>query len=96
MARVQGVRVLNDYRLAVRFDDGTEGRGSGFEIVFSVRFLIRCGIRMCLRRCSLDEYGAIAWPNGADLGAGCALRATRRFPERPLRAPDGSALLVEP
>jgi hypothetical protein len=66
MQRVQSARPLDDYRLAVRFDDGTEGEVALRDRFFGPMF-------EPLRDPSLfaqvfvDEYGAVAWPNGADL-----------------------------
>jgi hypothetical protein len=66
MHRVVSAHALDDYRLAVRFDDGTEGEialrdrlfGPVFEPLQDPDFFARVFV---------DEYGAVAWPNGADL-----------------------------
>jgi hypothetical protein len=66
MPRVTSVRALDDYRLAVCFDDGTAGEvalgdrlfGPVFEPLKDPGFFAQVVV---------DEYGAIAWPNGADL-----------------------------
>jgi hypothetical protein len=66
MPRVVSVHALEGFRLAVRFDDGTEGEttlanrhfGPVFEPLRNPDFFAQAFV---------DEYGAIAWPNGADL-----------------------------
>ena len=66
MPRVVSVSPLDDYRLAVCFDDGTEGEvamrdrlfGPMFEPLRDADFFTQAFV---------DEFGAIAWPNGADL-----------------------------
>ncbi len=64
---VKYVRPLADYRLEVKFADGTQG------LVDMARLLARdCGVFAPLRELSLfnqvfvDE-GAVAWPGGLDL-----------------------------
>ena len=66
MPRVQSVRVLDDYRLVVRFDDGTEGEFELRERLFGPVFEPLQDLRV-FAQAFVDEYGAIAWPNGADL-----------------------------
>ena len=66
MPRVQSVRVLDDYRLFVRFDDGTEGEVELRERLFGPVFEPLRDVRV-FTQAFVDEYGAIAWPNGADL-----------------------------
>jgi hypothetical protein len=66
MPRVQSVRPLDDFRLAVCFEDGTTGEvdlsdrlfGPVFEPLKDPKFFAKVFV---------DEFGAIAWPNGADL-----------------------------
>jgi hypothetical protein len=66
MPRIVSVHPIDDYRLSVSFDDGTQGmvllRDRLFGPVFEplqdpAKF----------RQVFVDEFGAIAWPNGADL-----------------------------
>ncbi|MEX2140575.1 MAG: DUF2442 domain-containing protein [Pirellulales bacterium] len=66
MPRVQTVRALDDYRLAIRFDDGAEGEIALRDRLFGPVFepLRDAGV---FAKVFVDEYGAIAWPNGADL-----------------------------
>jgi hypothetical protein len=66
MPRVISVLPLEGYRLALRFDDGTEGVvemrdrlfGPMFEPLRDPAFF---------RQVFVDEFGAVVWPNGADL-----------------------------
>lgn len=66
MDRVVEVVPLADHRLRVRFEDGTAGIisledqlfGPVFEPLKDVSFF---------EQVSIDEFGAICWPNGADL-----------------------------
>ncbi|MEX2142248.1 MAG: DUF2442 domain-containing protein [Pirellulales bacterium] len=66
MPRVQTVRALDDYRLAVRFDDGTEGEIALRDRLFGPVFEPLRDPRL-FAQVFVDEFGAIAWPNGADL-----------------------------
>ena len=66
MHRVLKVRALPGYRLSVEFDDGVGGEvdlserlfGPVFEPLKDVDFFARVEV---------DEFGAVSWPNGADL-----------------------------
>lgn len=66
MYQVVEVKSLPDYRLAVKFNDGTQGEidlsnrlfGSMFEPLKDPNFFSKA---------SIDEFGAICWPNNADL-----------------------------
>jgi len=66
MARVVSVCPLDEYRLSVEFDDGTRG-------VISLRDRLFGPVFEPLRdpatfqQVFVDEFGAIAWPHGADL-----------------------------
>jgi hypothetical protein len=74
MNRVIAVSALEGYRLHVVFDDGVEGDvnlsgrlfGPMFEPLLSPELFAQAAI---------DEFGAVCWPNGADL-APDALHAT--------------------
>jgi hypothetical protein len=66
MPRVQTVRALDDYRLAIRFDDGTEGEIALRDRLFGPIFEPLRDASV-FAKVFVDEYGAIAWPNGADL-----------------------------
>ncbi len=66
MPRITSVRPLEDYRLSIVFDDGTKG-------VISLRDRLFGPVFEPLRdpaafqQVFVDDFGAIAWPNGADL-----------------------------
>ena len=66
MERVIKVSALKDYRLRVEFSDGTSGIVELADRLFGPMFeplkdwAIFSGV-------SVDEFGAVTWPNGADL-----------------------------
>ena len=66
MPRVISVRALDDLRLAVTFADGTEGEISLRERLFGPAFEPLQDPAV-FGRVFIDDFGAIAWPNGADL-----------------------------
>jgi hypothetical protein len=66
MPRVVSVQPLKGFRLAVRFEDGTEGETSLADRLFGPRFEPLRDPDF-FARAFVDEYGVIAWPNGADL-----------------------------
>ena len=69
--RVKAMSVLPDYRLAVTFQDGTNGIVD-FSSVLPAR---ECGIfealkdKACFDQARL-ELGVVTWPNGADMDPG--------------------------
>ena len=66
MEAVTSVRPLDDYRLEVTFDDGTSGVVSLKDRLFGPVFEpLRDPAKF--RQVSVDEFGAVCWPNGADL-----------------------------
>lgn len=66
MSKVSSVTALDDYRLEVVFADGVHGvvslkdklYGPVFEPLKDVPYF---------KQVRVDEFGAICWPNGADL-----------------------------
>jgi len=64
--KVSKVKALAGFRLYVEFEDGTHGKvdlsdrlfGPMFEPLKNAKVFAQAGI---------DEFGAICWPNGADL-----------------------------
>jgi hypothetical protein len=65
-SRLLNVRPLGDYRLRVEFEDGTTGEidlsdrltGPVFEPLRDPKLFSQV---------SVDEFGVVCWPNGADL-----------------------------
>ena len=66
MEKIKQVKVLDNYRLEIIFNDGVKGEiflgdrlfGPVFEPLQDPIFFSKVQV---------DEFGAIAWPNGADL-----------------------------
>jgi hypothetical protein len=66
MQTVVSVRPLDDYQLAVTFNDGTSGVVALADRLFGPLFEpLRDPVMF--RQVSVDEFGAVCWPNGADL-----------------------------
>jgi Protein of unknown function (DUF2442) len=64
--RLLSVHSLDGFRLAARFDDGTSGEIALRERLFGPVFdPLRDPDDFA--RAFVDEFGAVAWPNGADL-----------------------------
>ena len=82
MSRARRVRPLAGYRLRVEFTDGLCGDidlsdrlfGSMFEPLKDERLFAQAFI---------DDYGAIAWPNGADLAPDALHASIQRQTEHP-------------
>ncbi|HEX3599671.1 MAG TPA: DUF2442 domain-containing protein [Lacipirellulaceae bacterium] len=80
MPRVISVQPLEKYRLAVRFDDGTEGVIEMQDRLFGPVFE-PLQAPAIFRQVFVDEFGAIAWPNGADLAPDAVYDRLRMAPE---------------
>ena len=66
------VRVLEGYRVHVRFEDGVEGEVDlGHLIRFEGVFAPCVNSRSSVLHLSTPEIGTICWPNGADFGSRC-------------------------
>ena len=66
MPKIVSVCPLDGFRLEVVFDDGTQGIVSLHDRLFGPMFEpLRDWALFC--QVFVDDYGAIAWPNGADL-----------------------------
>ena len=64
--RVVRVTPLPNYRLTVEFDDGVSGTVDlSCDLYGEVFEPLRDEALFC--QVSADEYGAVAWPNGADI-----------------------------
>jgi hypothetical protein len=66
MPRVESVLALDNYRLAVRFDDGLEGELALGDRLFGPVFEPLKDPAL-FAQAFVDEFGVVAWPNGADL-----------------------------
>jgi hypothetical protein len=66
MRRVIAVKALDDYQLEVRFDDATQGVVSLKESLFGPMFEPLRDSAF-FQQVNVDEFGAVVWPNGADL-----------------------------
>jgi hypothetical protein len=66
MPRVVSVRPLEGYRLSIAFDDGTQGVISLQDRLFGPVFEPLRDPAL-FRQVLVDQFGAVSWPNGADL-----------------------------
>src|SRR5437868_7148048 len=66
MHRVVDVRPLDDYQLDVTFEDGMHGVTSLKDRLFGPVFEPLRDPNL-FRQVRVDEFGAVCWPNGADL-----------------------------
>ena len=66
MERVKRVEALPGYRLRVEFADGVHGEIELAERLFGPVFEPLKDEEL-FDRVTIDEFGAICWPNGADL-----------------------------
>ena len=66
MPQIISVRPLDDYRLEIVFSDGTRGVASLKDRLFGPVFEPLRDVSF-FRQVSVDDYGAVCWPNGADL-----------------------------
>lgn len=66
MQRVVSVRPLEDFQLEVAFDDGVSGVVCLKDRLFGPMFEPLRDLTL-FRRVFVDEFGAVCWPNGADL-----------------------------
>jgi len=67
MIRVVSVKALREFRIAVRFEDGTSGEVNVSGRLFGPVFEPLARDPELFRRVTVDEFGAVCWPNGADL-----------------------------
>jgi glycine/D-amino acid oxidase-like deaminating enzyme len=66
MYRVTAVSPLDGYRLRVAFEDGIEGEVDLSDRLFGPMFEPLQSPDL-FERVAIDEFGAVYWPNGADL-----------------------------
>ncbi len=73
MPRVTHVEAKADYVLAVTFDDGTHGEISLADRLFGPMFEPPLKDPAFFAQAKVDEFGAICWPNEADIAPPDAL-----------------------
>jgi hypothetical protein len=74
MQRIIGVKAKPNYVLSVTFDDGVEGEVSLADRLFGPMFEpLRDPAYFA--KAAVDGFGAVAWPNGADLAPDAIHRA---------------------
>ncbi|MCC7476658.1 MAG: DUF2442 domain-containing protein [Pirellulales bacterium] len=66
MPRIVSIKTTDDFNLVVQFIDGTQGSIPLRDRLFGPVFEPLRDPEL-FRQAYLDEFGAIAWPNGADL-----------------------------
>jgi len=66
MIKVVVVKALDDYRLDVTFSDGVKGLINLKDRLFGPVFEPLKDPEL-FKQATIDEFGAICWPNGADL-----------------------------
>ena len=66
MEKVTQVKVLSNYRLEILFNDGVKGVVSLSDRLFGP-MLEPLKDPAFFAKAKVDEFGAIGWPNGADL-----------------------------
>lgn len=64
--RVANVRPIDGYRLEVKFEDGVAGVVPLEQRLFGPMFEPLRDLEL-FGKVFVDEYGAVCWPNGADL-----------------------------
>ena len=78
MYQVKAVTALPDYQLDVEFRDGQRGRVSLRDRLCGPMFE-PLRDETLFGQVSVDEYGAICWPNGADLAPDALYRQTQSW-----------------
>lgn len=66
MPRVVSVKAADGHRLHVEFDDGVRGSLDLSDRLFGPLFAPLAD-RELFSRVGIDDFGAVCWPNGADL-----------------------------
>jgi hypothetical protein len=78
MHRVVAVTALPGNRISVRFDDGISGEVDLSERLFGPVFQPLAEDPSLFARVFVDEFGAVCWPNGADLAPDAIYRELTR------------------
>ena len=89
MSRVASVKPLSGFRIEVRFNDETAGELNLSERLFGPVFEPLARDPELFRQVSVDELGAVCWPNGADLAPDSLYRQLRGEPAGTDRKPPG-------
>ena len=80
MTRVASVKPLDNFRLFVAFDDGIEGVVEMRDRLFGPVFEpLKNSI--LFQQVFVDDFGAIAWPNGADLAPDALYERLSKAPQ---------------
>ena len=79
MNKVIFAQALSDWRIDVRFDDGTSGVISLADELFGPMFEPLRDPQY-FAQLKIDEFGVICWPNGADLAPDALYDDLRRMP----------------
>ncbi len=66
MEKITKVKALDNYCLEILFDDGVKGQVSLSDRLFGPVFEPLKDPSF-FAKVQIDEFGAVAWPNGADL-----------------------------
>ncbi len=77
MERITYVRALPDWRLEVRFADGTSGIVSLKDRLFGPMFE-PLRDQAFFAQVAIDEFGVICWPNGADVAPDAIYETLRK------------------
>ena len=84
MSRIKRVQAVEGYRLRIQFSDGLEGEIDLSDRLFGPIFEPLRNERL-FAQVAIDGFGAIAWPNGADLAPDAlhaSLVSQAQFPDR--------------
>ncbi len=79
MEKIKSVKPLAEYRLEVVFADGSKGVISLKDRLFGSVFEPLKDTKL-FAQVSVDEFGAICWPNGADLAPDAVYEKLRSVP----------------
>jgi hypothetical protein len=82
MSRVASVKALSGFRIEIHFQDGTASELDLSERLFGPVFEPLARDPELFRQVFVDEFGAICWPNGADLAPDALYREIRGEPVR--------------
>jgi Protein of unknown function (DUF2442) len=77
MSRVASVKPLPGFHIEVHFQDGTSGELDLSGRLFGPVFEPLAHDPELFRKVFVDEFGAVCWPNGADLAPDALYREVR-------------------